>query len=762
MSTPEAAADEPADRPRRAGPASPSGDGQAKQAKPSKEDQRTAAETEEADDGADEEQERPQDAWSARRDLLQHGPPAIGHSARFGGSFVAGDQIGMSGGRARDIYMGGKTEVYHVGVPTAAHASGKVSAPVLERMAERFVADEDHFALLEKQLRGERVLVLSGPPFTGRRTAAQMLLQRLGLTSVRLLDKDTAPARLAAQLKGPDGDGADEPCGYVWCDAVTSRDQPLRESHLLAALERLGDGYLVATVGPTAVLEDVPAVPWQAPAGADVLARHLGLRVGDEEAQRMMSLPTVVDFLGRDHQLREVAAFAVALHRHARGRADEADVTGFSLSAIESQVREWFDAADVSLHDKAFLVALAAFDAGPYALTAELADALYQQLQAVDDPHRPPRIPVFSPPAAERLGVLRAESYEAEDDTEWGPVTLTKGRYRDDRTAPVVLRQVWTGHPSARPALVDWLSRLARDGRPFVRSRAAAVAAVFAARDFPSAMALIVEPWTLADDFRRKPAAAGALLYAYGIGVPNVVRVLDSWCEDDSEDKRWVAIRAHALIGPARPRETLRALRQSARRLHRELAELSELHEPSTPEDFAEEPPFALLRDELRDAVELLLTSDARSVVLAELRQLKEGERAVRDMGVGGFVGACRRVGDESEGAAPDAQPQVLRWYAEARAAGGEDAAGIAALWRSALDSRPYGREALDVLRDWVLAADRATQTEWALAALLPALVTSEREHDRLSHLLRTMPGDDGALPPPVAARLLSVLSRPW
>ncbi|WP_407560545.1 hypothetical protein [Streptomyces sp. 184] len=748
-----------------AGGGEPAGDGPPKPgkgAKPAKDEQRAAAETEEADDRPEEEQERPQDAWSARRDLLQHGPPAIGHSARFGGSFVVGDQIGMSGGRARDIYMGGKTEIYHVGVSTAGHASGKVSAPVLERMAERFVTDEDHFALLEKQLRGERVLILSGPPFTGRRTAAVMLLQRLGLTSVRLLDKDTAPARLAEQLKRPDGHAADEPCGYVWCDAVTSRDQPLRESHLLAAQERLGDGYLVATVAPSAVLEDVPAVPWQPPAGAEVLAKHLCLRVGEDEAHRMMSLPHVVDFLGRDHQLREVAAFAVALDRHSRGRAGEADVTGFSLSAIESQVREWFEAPSISLHDKAFLVALAAFDAGPYALTAELADVLYQQLQAVEDSHRPVRIPVFSPPAAERLGVLRAEPYEAEDETEWGPVVLTKGRYRDDRTAPVVLRQVWTAHPSARPALVGWLSRLARDGRPFVRSRAAAVTAVFAARDFPSAMALIVEPWTLADDFRRKLAAAGALLYAYGIGVPNVVRVLDAWCEDDSEDKRWVAIRTHALIGPARPRETLRSLRKAARRLHRELVELGERQDPADPEVFDEPPPFALLRDELADAVELLLTSDARGVVLAELRQTPESERAVRDMGVGGFVGACRRVGDESDGAASDAQPQVLAWYADAMATGSEDAAGIADLWRCALNSRSYGREALDVFRDWVLAADRAEPTEWALAALLPALVTTGREHDRLSHLLRTMPGDDGTLPPPVAARLLSVLSRHW
>lgn len=67
-------------------------------------------------------------------------------------------------------------------------------------------------------------------------------------------------------------------------------------------------------------------------------------------------------------------------------------------------------------------------------------------------------------------------------------------------------------------------------------------------------------------------------------------------------------------------------------------------------------------------------------------------------------------------------------------------------------------QEALKVLSDWVLIADRSTATEWALAALLPRLVTTPAEHDRLSHLLRTMPGEDGSAAPKVTARLLAVL----
>ncbi|MFC0843227.1 hypothetical protein ACFH04_05675 [Streptomyces noboritoensis] len=64
------------------------------------------------------------------------------------------------------------------------------------------------------------------------------------------------------------------------------------------------------------------------------------------------------------------------------------------------------------------------------------------------------------------------------------------------------------------------------------------------------------------------------------------------------------------------------------------------------------------------------------------------------------------------------------------------------------------------MLRGWVLIAEHSPDTtEWALAALLPALAGSTSEYQRLDHLLRTMPGEDGAAPPLVASRLRTVLS---
>lgn len=134
----------------------------------------------EEQDEAAEEQDRPQDAWSSRRELAHHAPPAlrIGSGAGFGGALVTGDQHGVSGGRvAGDVIMGSKTEIWQLGPPPP-HASGEVPAARLERLAESFVTDEGPFEALAGRLREERVLVVRGAASTGRRTAALMLLRR--------------------------------------------------------------------------------------------------------------------------------------------------------------------------------------------------------------------------------------------------------------------------------------------------------------------------------------------------------------------------------------------------------------------------------------------------------------------------------------------------------------------------------------------------------------------------------------------------------
>ncbi|WP_105974495.1 hypothetical protein [Streptomyces geranii] len=708
-----------------------------------------------AADGSEgsEDREQAQTPWSARRDLIDHSPRSmnVGDRSRFGGGLVGGDQHGVSGGRVTgDVIMGSKTEIHQWAIPgfsapSAASASGEVPRTTLVRLADSFVAADATAEALLTRLRRDRVLVLSGARSTGRHTAALTLLHRLGAASVHALDRDTGPATLADRV-GTADETAERPRGYVLADLATRRDRPLREHHLLAARDRLAtqDGYLVVTVGHTAVLEDVPAVEWHAPPAADVLAAHLRTRVAEEETRaKLLELPDVAEFLSRSHQLREVAAFAQQLARYAVGEVTAEDIAQFSLISLENQVREWFeeDEASVHLRDKAFLVALAAFDDGPYALTAELSDLLYRLLQKTQNPVGVPEVPVFGTHIGKRLQLARAERYEDDEHTEWGPVIQQKARFVDDRAPLVLLREVWTGHPSARPALISWLRQLADDGRPLVRTRAASTVAVLARTDLPSAMALVIEPWATSNRFRHRLVAVNSLTLAHLIDTPNIPRILDEWSRSEDRRLRWVAVRAYALIGAERPEQALAALRTAARSLYENVR--------GDRDAFDRE-----MADELREAVALLLLSEAGEAVLAELRLHLADDRPVHDLTLGGFVSACRHTQDDER----YGHPLVLGWYARAVTDGSAAAQGVPFLWRAALGDPAETRGALNVLREWVLIADRSTTTEWALAHLLPTLVTTPQEYHRLDHLLRTMPGEDGAAPPTVASRLLTTL----
>lgn len=674
----------------------------------------------------DEPEEQPQEARAARRELYDHAPGFMfDAAASFGGSLVGGSQHGVSGGRVDgDVFMGGKSESHHYyGSAGPLHASGEIPVGDIEELAAVFEESESFAAALDR-LRAERVVVLTGAHSTGRRAAALMLLHRLGTTTVRALDAEVSPAALRDQL-------GDAP-GHVLCDLALSRGKPLRYNHLLAVRDELRkrDGHMVITLESTAALTGIAPTPWEPPSSAAVLRAHLHHLVGHGPGvDRLLDLEPVRDFLRHDHRLREVAAFAEQVAAYDRGATSPEVLASFSLSTVEEQVRQWVGDEELSLRDKSFLISLAVFDQAPYPLAAELADQLYVLLQETENPARTPEIPVFGPAIADRLQLARARGYEEYESTEWGQVPQFVARFQDGRIARTLLAEVWTGHPSTRPALIRWLQRIARDGRPVVRTRAAATAAMLAAADLPSAMALLIDGWATAHTFAPRLIAANTLTLAHLLGAPAVPRILSQWCADQHRARRWTAIRAYALLVPLQPEQAGEALAAFAARARENASDEDE-------------------RAHLTDSTALLLSAGDRLTTLGELIRFRERDTsAVGALVLSAFLTACRT---EDDG--------LLAWFTEDGIRDPAVPRDLAVLWRAALADPEHTKAALAGLREWVYEADRQPVAEEAVAALVPHLAAGTEEAARLSHLLRTMPGEHGGPPPRAAARLLSAL----
>ncbi|WP_019055488.1 hypothetical protein [Streptomyces prunicolor] len=686
------------------------------------------------DETADAQEQQRQEAWAARRALIAHGPEFVTPLARTA-TDIARDQYGPTGGLVKGNVN------YNFGLPyqRSEHLSGEVRTDEADELAQVFHGCPSFDEALARLKRGDRVVVLSGGRGTGRRSAALMLLRALGIAPMRILDPPGSLTALPEQL-----DGA---AGYLLLNLTTSRSHPLREPHLLGLRERLehADGHLVITVEPSAALEDVPYVRWEPPVAEDMLRSHVTPRTGEEAWAGLCGLAPVKEFLARHQQPGEIEQFAeqlVALHR---GETNEETLAAYGKAAVAAQVSAWLTDSERHLREKAFLISLAVFDKAPYAVAAECADTLYTELQRTANPREPAVIPVFGSSREQRLGLAQARGYVGTEVTEWGPLI---GRYfaqfREEDTARVLLEQVWNLHPSARPALVEWIQDLADDGRPLVRTRAASATALLAQADLSSAMALLIEPWADDDHFGSWLTAANALTMAQLLSVPTVLKILHDWCTEDYgelEGRRWTAIRAYGLLGPVHYERALDAL-------------LDAIHRPrphDDPEDTEEEAAEYAKEEthQFADALELLLLA-VRDPVLSALAERLADDRALRAHALLAFLQACKQS-DEHTG-----RPIVLDWYAEAAAAVDDTIARhLVGFFEAALTDRASTSEALRILRGWVLTAGADPASEAALTSLLPALAAQPTNRRRISHLLRTV-RDATKHASPVAERLLA------
>ncbi|MFD3520902.1 hypothetical protein [Streptomyces sp. NPDC058653] len=666
-------------------------------------------------------------AWAARRDLIEHSP------GNLAGNLVHGNQYGLTGGGEvhgnLNIQIGGDRETPAL--------SGEIPADSLARMSVTFV-ESALFAEALTRLRSERVLVLSGGDSTGRRSAALMLLHRLGVEHVRSIDSTTSPVAVRDLLGVP--------AGFLLADMSVSRTRPLRETHLFAIREQLArvDGHLVITVTESATRRNLAHLAWEPPSCEDVLAAHVRSCQGASGWEQVRDLAAVRGFLDEDHTPGEAADFAQRLLSVIAGGATEEELSSYGAQSAQTQVESWLTDEGTHLRDKAFLISLSVFDGAPYALAAELSDRLFRLLHATENPAIREGVPVFGSSRRARLGLARARGYHEAELTAWGPVDQYMAAFKDDTLPTRLLDTAWMLYPSARAALVSWLRELATDPRPLVRTRASAAAAVLTKSDLSSGLAHLVEPWARGRSYAARLAAANTLTLAHLLRAPAIPEILHDWCVGEDENLRWTAIRAYGLLGPALPEKPLNALIAATREYCRKRDRTKDPEEDEMNDELLE----------LIEAVQLLLLS-ARSPVLAKLSDLARDEPSLRGPLLGAFLLACEQRGDE---AGP--HPLVLEWYGGALDESPLQSDQLTVLWRFALNDRHHTDHALGILASWVRHAEQTPVAEPVLARLVTDLAQEPSERLRLGHLLRTMSSADGGPPPPVAGRLLTAVPR--
>ncbi|MFE0182746.1 hypothetical protein [Streptomyces olivaceus] len=688
------------------------------------------------------------EAWEAIEQLFALAPHLrSGRANVMGDTRVSGDVV--AGDKRVDVYLRENS------MPRL-HTVGPLPTAELDYLAETFAPNRRYDELCS-ELTARRVLVLRGRPGTGRRTAALRMLMQVGPKAGEVIELDpgTEAVEFADHIQ-PGG-------AHVVVDPITSQDSPLRDVHLNAVRRRLGDdGLFVVVAAHGTAMEDVTADGWEPPPAADIARAHLlhaiqhsaadgpsSGAVAADKARRLLELDPTVRYLSASPSPGEAAGFARLLVEYAAGRCDDEELSGYGRTSAEKITSRWFGEGDqlrgTTLRDKAFLISLAVFDGLPYPLVAELGDLLYIRLRTVEEPDRAAGYSVFGSSPADRLALARAQEYDDETDTAWGRLPERVVAFQNESLWSSVLRHVWTSHPAVRKPLLAWFDTLVTDRRGFVRLRAAVASGVLAAADFGSAFDNFLNQWGSSSRPMQRQLAAWALYTAAEHGMDTAVRrLLSNWSRQHNLARRWTATRSYALLGGATATSALRDIGRMA------------VTGPA---------PDSALQSALEQAPEALLQGPAAVTVLERLVQWHGSRGPLRDLAAAGFLRGARKR-HSATGTAATAWPRLL-WLAD------HDARArryVVVMWRALLASRSHREAARDELARWVQVAgrasakasehraftnaaqfeemeryDTASDVESALGGLLPLLVETQNDWERLDFLLRRLDTPDGA-----------------
>ncbi|SNY55414.1 hypothetical protein [Paractinoplanes atraurantiacus] len=432
-----------------------------------------------------------------------------------------------------------------------------------------------------------RLLYLCGPPGSGRRLFAEMLLRRAaGPDRVCGLQVSQTDLRLTA-LAGETDLLADYKAFGVVLELASPGPVEPATLAALAGIATQAEAFMVVLGEPGADL-DQPLYPYDAaiePASAqEVFRRHLlyELRKRAERGDSSAADPTELVRRCREHEevkkrlTADPLPGAVADLARALAAWDGTDAAlKPALNRIRARVREL--AARLVKGDgktvespptprrQAVQIAHAAFDGHPLTDVFEAGQLLFAILDHQASGGADRSRALFD---ADVDHMLRLP-----DGTVLTRLKSTDNPRRvyfvDPGFAAEVLDVVWNDFDSVRLPLLFWLHRLVEDERPALKRRAAYTAGALATRDFDEVLRLLIRPWARSGSGVQRQAAAWAIdaLADEGRLLWRVRALVRDWTRSRSPQLHDSAARAYGTsLGAALPEDALADLHVLASR----------------------------------------------------------------------------------------------------------------------------------------------------------------------------------------------------
>ncbi|MFI0418081.1 hypothetical protein [Spongiactinospora sp. 9N601] len=409
------------------------------------------------------------------------------------------------------------------------------------------------YHLLADRLRTEHVVILKGPPSTGRRHTALMALAHCGVT---------APGRLL--LRGDpielDAKELEEHTGYVLdaTDATWVKDAPRDHLEHLGSLADKLSGRFVVLTDPDGV-HGHPAIHHEPPDSEKVFASWLRWELNRlDYAGRP---PDLRDLLGSSNEDRPPAESHALAKEVAAAIVSEVPAEHFAsrLPAMRRQVaKKKLDDPRSTPGQRCFLISAAVLNELPLITISQEAAALELLMQGA--PSEGERaVPTPWEWLSDWLEYAHAER---EQHPGTSRVRLTR-----PSQAGAILEVVWQEGQSIREPVRAWLHRLAAHPAREVRIKVAHAVGRLAVHDFEWINREFLNKWSRARRQSESWLAAWALEAAYAADPGNrqVLSCLATWSRALVTSR--TAARAYgSQIGEDRVDEALGSFRQMALR----------------------------------------------------------------------------------------------------------------------------------------------------------------------------------------------------